>query len=61
MYQNQKHRYCQEINEAMGFDEDFERLSPDLLVPNPSEKMAVKQLINWVIGTVGKKGQYLVQ
>ena len=37
VYQNQKHRYCQEINEAMGFDEDFERLSPDLLFPNPSE------------------------
>ena len=48
-YRDKLDLYCKEINEGMSFTE-FELLTPDMLVSNPSEKLAAKQLMNRVIG-----------
>ena len=47
--------YCQQINEGMAFTEDFERLTPELLVTNLSEKTATKNYINTIIGKLGQR------
>ena len=39
-YQNRLDTYCQEINSGMDVTESFEKLTPDLLVTNLSEKTA---------------------
>lgn len=54
-YQHRLETYCEEINTGMGFTESFERLSPDLLVTNLSEKTATKNKINSVIGKLGQR------
>ena len=54
-YQNRLDTYVQEINSGMGFTESFERLTPDLLVTNLSEKTATKTVINTIIGKLGQR------
>ena len=39
----------------MGFTESFERLTPDMLVTNLSEKTATKTVINTIIGKLGQR------
>ena len=45
-YQDHLDEYCEKINTAM----NFEKLTPDLLKKNLSEKTAMKQLMNRIIG-----------
>ena len=54
-YQNRLDTYCQEINSGMDFTESFEKLTPDLLVTNLSEKTATKTVINTIIGKLGQR------
>ena len=54
-YQDRLDIYCNEINAGMDFTESFERLTPDLLVTNLSEKTATKGVINIIIGKLGQR------
>ena len=54
-YQHQLERYCQEVNIGMNFTEDFEKLTPEKLVKNLSEKTSMKQLMNRIIGKLGQR------
>ena len=49
-YQDHLDEYCEKINTAINFTKDFEKLTPDLLKKNLSEKTAMKQLMNRIIG-----------
>ena len=42
--------FCQEMNSASGFDDVLDRLTPELLETNLSEKTSIKHKMNRVIG-----------
>ena len=54
-YKDRLTEYCEDVNKGMDFTEDFERLTPELLVTNLSEKTATKNYINTTIGKLGQR------
>ena len=47
--------YCKEVNLGMNFTEDFEKLTPEKMVENLSEKTSIKQLMNRIMGKLGQR------
>ena len=41
-YKNNLSQYCQEINDSMNFDNDMDKLTPDLLEENPYQCAFIK-------------------
>ena len=53
-YQSNLSQYCEEINTAMEFDNEMDRLTPDLLEENPYQCQFIKGMLNMGIGKLSQ-------